>query len=90
MLIAVLSKGYENFIYAKDGVYTHEYNLWRRFANEKCETLNAKPKIFIIQTYEGYKHHDYSEVARYVKPDFLIVQWITYGKQIFSLGCLKL
>lgn len=84
--MAVLSQGDHNFIYAYDGVYAPEYNLWGWFNNDKCKTLISKPKIFVVQTYEGYQLYDYCAMEMPLQKDFVIAQCVGYGKKIFGLG----
>jgi len=52
-LMAVLSHGEQGIIYAKDGAYKPEDNLWGRFTGDKCVTLASKPKLFFIQACQG-------------------------------------
>lgn len=49
LLIVVLSYNDRGFIYAKDGIYRPDDNLWGRFDDDKCITLVGKPKLFFIQ-----------------------------------------
>jgi len=53
VLMGVLSHGYQDHIYAKDGAYKAEDNLWGRFTGDKCVTLASKPKLFFIQACQG-------------------------------------
>lgn len=88
--MAVLSQGNHYMMHAKDGVYEPDYDLWGQFTDDKCKTLINKPKIFVIQTYENYKPHDYCAMAIPLKPDFLIAQCLADGKKLFSCSYLKL
>lgn len=51
--MAVLSHGEQGIIYAKDGAYKPEDNLWGRFTGDKCVSLAGKPKLFFIQACQG-------------------------------------
>ena len=54
LLIAVLSHGEQNVIYAKNTAYSTSV-LFDRFTPDKCPTLAGKPKIFVIQACQGDK-----------------------------------
>ncbi len=54
LLIAVLSHGEQNVIYAKNMSYSTNI-LFERFTPDKCPTLAGKPKIFVIQACQGDK-----------------------------------
>ncbi|VVC43316.1 Hypothetical protein CINCED_3A009040 [Cinara cedri] len=53
LLMAVLSHGEQGIIYAKDGPYKPEDQLWGRFTGDKCLSLANKPKLFFIQACQG-------------------------------------
>jgi caspase-like apoptosis-related cysteine protease len=48
VLVAVLSHGDHQLLYAKDFSYKPDM-LWQSFTANKCPTLAGKPKIFLIQ-----------------------------------------
>ncbi|CAG7824986.1 unnamed protein product [Allacma fusca] len=52
LIIAVLSHGDTNMMYAKDYYYKPDM-LWQSFTAEKVPTLAGKPKIFLIQACQG-------------------------------------
>ncbi|KAK7573721.1 hypothetical protein V9T40_010912 [Parthenolecanium corni] len=54
LLIAVLSHGEQNIIYAKNMSYSTNV-LFDRFTPDKCPSLAGKPKIYVIQACQGDK-----------------------------------
>lgn len=50
VLVAVLSHGDHQLLYAKDFSYKPDM-LWQSFTADKCPTLAGKPKIFLIQVH---------------------------------------
>ena len=48
VLVALMSHGDENLLYAKDQECKPE-KLWSHFTSDQCPTLEGKPKIFFIQ-----------------------------------------
>ncbi|KAK7590121.1 hypothetical protein V9T40_001734 [Parthenolecanium corni] len=54
LLIAVLSHGEQNSIYAKNMSYSTNV-LFNRFTPDKCPSLAGKPKLFVIQACQGDK-----------------------------------
>ena len=50
LLIAVLSHGDHQILYAKDYSYKPDM-LWHSFTADRCPTLAGKPKIFLVQVY---------------------------------------
>ncbi|XP_060664754.1 caspase-like [Drosophila nasuta] len=54
ILIAVLSYGECDLVYAKDTFYRMD-DLWNAFTADKCPTLTGKPKLFIVEANRGRK-----------------------------------
>jgi caspase-like apoptosis-related cysteine protease len=54
LLIAVLSHGEQNIIYAKNMAYSTNI-LFERFTPDRCPTLAGKPKLYVIQACQGDK-----------------------------------
>lgn len=54
LLIAVLSHGEQNIIYAKNMSYSTNI-LYERFTPDHCPSLAGKPKLYIIQACQGDK-----------------------------------
>ncbi|KAH8293098.1 hypothetical protein KR044_002674 [Drosophila immigrans] len=54
ILVAVLSHGENDFVYARDACYRSE-DLWNEFTADKCPTLAGKPKLFIVQGSQGQR-----------------------------------
>ncbi|XP_023165936.2 caspase-like isoform X2 [Drosophila hydei] len=52
ILIAVLTHGDSDTVYAKDGEYQLK-SIWESFKAEKCPSLAGKPKLFIVQACQG-------------------------------------
>lgn len=54
ILIAILSHGERDAVWAKDCTYKLE-KLYSFFAADKCPTLAGKPKLFVVQACQGKK-----------------------------------
>lgn len=52
ILVALLTHGKSNKVYASDKSYKLE-KIWESFTADKCPTLAGKPKIFIVQACRG-------------------------------------
>ena len=52
LMIAILSHGDTNIMYAKDYSYKPDL-LWMSFTADKVPTLAGKPKIFFVQACQG-------------------------------------
>ncbi|XP_064535285.1 caspase-like [Drosophila montana] len=52
ILVALLTHGNNDVVYAKDKYYKLE-EIWEAFSADKCPSLAGKPKIFIIQACRG-------------------------------------
>ena len=48
LVVCVLTRGEFNYLYARDGKYPVRY-LIEAFDNDRCKTLDSKPKVFFIQ-----------------------------------------
>lgn len=53
LVMCVLTHGELNYLYARDGKYPVRH-LIEAFDNDRCKTLDHKPKVFIIQAPGGY------------------------------------
>lgn len=54
LLVAVLSHGESNVLYAHDTSYKPD-TIWSHFTADKCPSLAGKPKLFFIQACQGDK-----------------------------------
>lgn len=99
LVIAVLSHGEQGIIYAKDGAYKPEDQLWGRFTGDKCLTLASKPKLFFIQACQGDRLdggvHMRTQVdggsSSFKIPiyaDFLIAYSTIPGKKLYTLNII--
>lgn len=96
LVIAVLSHGEQGIIYAKDGAYKPEDQLWGRFTGDKCLTLASKPKLFFIQACQGDRldggvlmrtqvDGGSSSFKIPIYADFLIAYSTIPGKKLYTL-----
>ncbi|XP_050425971.1 caspase-like [Adelges cooleyi] len=90
LIVAILSHGFEEHIYAKDQAYNLKTVFLDKFAENKCISLSGKPKIFFIQACQGKLLDDGVSVTtqvdgancmtpEYLSPDFLIAYSSIYG-----------
>ena len=63
LLIAVLSHGEQNVLFARDRKYSTNI-LLEYFTRDRCPSLAGKPKIYIIQACQGLKPDDGVDVRR--------------------------
>lgn len=81
-LIAVLSYGEKGIIYARNGSYRPECNLWSRFTDDTCATLINKPKLFFIQACQVESDgSSFIQHIPHLSPDVLMAYSVIPGKK---------
>lgn len=87
-LMAVLSYGENGNIYAKNGSYRPECNLWSRFTDDTCASLVNKPKLFFIQACQVENAgSSFIEHIPNLSSDVLMAYSIIPGKKLYTFKC---
>ncbi|KAH8376945.1 hypothetical protein KR093_002329, partial [Drosophila rubida] len=68
ILIAVLTHGECDFVYARDTYYRVD-DIWNAFTADNCPTLAGKPKLFLVQANQGKLRDAGYQMAKQTQTD---------------------